>query len=174
MNITFAQIGLPRYRSVPEFEERLCTRCREYWPADAEFFTVKDGSYHSWCRACCAEATMRARAKKAGRRMTVAAAAAIVFCTASISASAGVYCDSVARLAVAMQTAKEKGYSREFVAMNITQSHDDEARAVAGAMIHLVYDGNADNGLTPGRMGRLARAACLSTEPNAMNAGIAP
>lgn len=30
-----------------------CSRCREFWPADRDFFYFgPDGSPHSWCKAC--------------------------------------------------------------------------------------------------------------------------
>jgi hypothetical protein len=31
-----------------------CSRCREYWPADTEFFYTKKGTdgLHDWCKAC--------------------------------------------------------------------------------------------------------------------------
>ncbi|YP_010844250.1 hypothetical protein MPJ00_gp20 [Pseudomonas phage vB_PaeS_PAO1_HW12] len=33
--------------------EKLCTKCREYWPADAEFFfTNPDGTLKNSCKAC--------------------------------------------------------------------------------------------------------------------------
>ena len=36
--------------------ELLCTRCNEFWPADAEFFqpSKRDG-FASWCKACVKE-----------------------------------------------------------------------------------------------------------------------
>lgn len=69
-----------------------------------------------------------------------------------------------------MQMDKEQGISRSGMASALTSVTDDDARATSAAVLRLVYDGNADNGLTPIAMGRLARAACLTTEPNAMNA----
>lgn len=33
-------------------EEIECTRCREYWPADSEFFHKGHGGLHTWCKAC--------------------------------------------------------------------------------------------------------------------------
>jgi hypothetical protein len=29
-----------------------CAKCKEFWPADLEFFYFKDGRPHSWCKAC--------------------------------------------------------------------------------------------------------------------------
>lgn len=38
--------------------EKRCARCKEYWPADTEFFyatrSTQDG-LHNWCRACYVE-----------------------------------------------------------------------------------------------------------------------
>jgi hypothetical protein len=33
-------------------EEVQCTKCREFWPADPEFFYFTNGKPHSWCKAC--------------------------------------------------------------------------------------------------------------------------
>jgi hypothetical protein len=33
-------------------EEVQCTKCGEFWPADAEFFFFSNGKPHSWCKAC--------------------------------------------------------------------------------------------------------------------------
>ncbi len=38
--------------------EKLCSKCREYYPADTEFFAHMNRGplfLHSWCRACQAE-----------------------------------------------------------------------------------------------------------------------
>jgi hypothetical protein len=47
------------WRLTPELgRERRCSRCRQWWPADTEFFTVQPtqaGGLHSWCKACAAE-----------------------------------------------------------------------------------------------------------------------
>jgi hypothetical protein len=32
--------------------EKLCPKCGEWWPADAEFFYQNHGRLHSWCKAC--------------------------------------------------------------------------------------------------------------------------
>jgi hypothetical protein len=30
-----------------------CAKCREFWPADPEFYFIQtDGRPHSWCKAC--------------------------------------------------------------------------------------------------------------------------
>jgi hypothetical protein len=44
--------------------ERRCGRCRQFWPADQEFFSLKKpGQLHSWCRACFAEYAIERRAR---------------------------------------------------------------------------------------------------------------
>lgn len=39
--------------------EKLCPRCKEYWPADTEFFHLSSGKYgdglYTYCRACSIE-----------------------------------------------------------------------------------------------------------------------
>lgn len=39
--------------------EKLCPRCKEYWPADTEFFHLSSGNYgdglYTYCRACSME-----------------------------------------------------------------------------------------------------------------------
>lgn len=35
--------------------EKRCSMCGDYWPADTEFFHVRDRSLSSGCRACIAE-----------------------------------------------------------------------------------------------------------------------
>lgn len=32
--------------------EKMCTRCKEYWPADTEFFYKSGDGLHTWCKAC--------------------------------------------------------------------------------------------------------------------------
>lgn len=29
-----------------------CSQCKEFWPADADFFFFSKGAPHSWCKAC--------------------------------------------------------------------------------------------------------------------------
>lgn len=29
-----------------------CAKCRAYWPADGDFFYMRGGVPHSWCKAC--------------------------------------------------------------------------------------------------------------------------
>lgn len=29
-----------------------CSQCKEFWPADQEFFYFLRGQPHSWCKAC--------------------------------------------------------------------------------------------------------------------------
>lgn len=33
-------------------EEVKCAKCKEFWPADLEFFYFSNGRPHSWCKAC--------------------------------------------------------------------------------------------------------------------------
>lgn len=33
-------------------DEIKCSKCGEFWPADAEFFFMNKGRPHSWCKAC--------------------------------------------------------------------------------------------------------------------------
>jgi hypothetical protein len=33
-------------------EEVQCAKCREFWPADPEFYFFSKGKPHSWCKAC--------------------------------------------------------------------------------------------------------------------------
>lgn len=50
--------------------ERLCSRCKEYWPADGEFFYStgrKSSRLHCWCRACYAEWKAERAAPAKGR-----------------------------------------------------------------------------------------------------------
>jgi hypothetical protein len=41
--------ALPDIAQVPE---KQCARCKEWWPADTEFFYRKGDGLHSYCRAC--------------------------------------------------------------------------------------------------------------------------
>ena len=45
--------------------ERLCTKCDEYWPDDAEFFYLSKGKTQQPCKACYAQLPSR-KARKAG------------------------------------------------------------------------------------------------------------
>ncbi|MGE8612770.1 MAG: hypothetical protein ACN6PF_10735 [Achromobacter veterisilvae] len=29
-----------------------CSQCKEFWPADGDFFFLSKGTPHSWCKAC--------------------------------------------------------------------------------------------------------------------------
>lgn len=56
--------GLYRYDDVGELERR-CSCCRDYWPADPEFFfrnpqRSSDG-LHGWCKACHQQASLSKR-----------------------------------------------------------------------------------------------------------------
>jgi hypothetical protein len=33
-------------------DEIQCSKCREFWPEDPEFFFFSKGEAHSWCKAC--------------------------------------------------------------------------------------------------------------------------
>lgn len=165
----FTKDGVPRFRTRPEFEEKYCTACKSYWPCDPEFYRKMHGYWAAQCRACEAEAVRRSRAKSLSR----CAANAVVLASlvlGSATACASEYCNSIGSLATAMQTDKEHGMTRQGMAQAVTTVSDEQARLTAAAVLRLVYDGNADNGMTPASIGRLARQACLTTEPNAMNA----
>ncbi|NYT81392.1 hypothetical protein H0A70_07805 [Alcaligenaceae bacterium] len=45
----------PRPRRTTEIGEEIqCAKCKEFWPADDEFFFARPGGWRSWCKACCA------------------------------------------------------------------------------------------------------------------------
>ncbi len=165
--------GKPRFRTEPEFETKICTKCKDYWPCDAEFFRINAGHWAPWCRACEREAQRTARERSLARRAVNGIVAMSLF-VGSLSAIASDYCDTVAAMTTAMQMDKERGFTRQQMARIVATAESDETRATGAAIIRLVYVGNEDNGLSPGAMGRLARKACLTTEPNALNAGVAP
>lgn len=59
--------------------EKLCSRCKEFWPADEEFFYVDPRSragLQSWCRACTNEVRTAARARRRSEAGAAAPAAA--------------------------------------------------------------------------------------------------
>lgn len=41
-----------KYISTELGREAQCARCKEFWPADGEFFFTSKGKLHSWCKAC--------------------------------------------------------------------------------------------------------------------------
>lgn len=42
-----------QYRETELGTEAQCSKCKGFWPADAEFYFMgKDGRPHSWCKAC--------------------------------------------------------------------------------------------------------------------------
>lgn len=43
---------MSRFRQTELGREARCSKCGEYWPADAEFFYMLRGRPHSWCKAC--------------------------------------------------------------------------------------------------------------------------
>lgn len=49
-----------RMRDLGDGPERLCTHCREWWPADEEFFFKATGGkgLHIWCKACCSDSRL--------------------------------------------------------------------------------------------------------------------
>lgn len=52
-------------------QEKACTRCGEFWPADEEFFRRRSPScprLAAWCRACEAEQKAESRAAQAERK----------------------------------------------------------------------------------------------------------
>lgn len=55
-------------RVSPEGEqEKRCSRCEEWWPADGEFFFwSKANGLHSWCKACYMEDRAARLAAKRG------------------------------------------------------------------------------------------------------------
>jgi len=47
-----------RYDETDDVLEKRCSTCREYWPADSEFFFTMPASYdglHCMCKACVVE-----------------------------------------------------------------------------------------------------------------------
>lgn len=52
----------PRLRETWYGPEKQCTRCGEWWPADAEFFHMRLGQLVAACKACSNEERKR-RAK---------------------------------------------------------------------------------------------------------------
>lgn len=47
-------------------EEVLCTKCRDYWPKDPEFFFFSNGKPHSWCKDCTKRNRGQCEAQQAG------------------------------------------------------------------------------------------------------------
>jgi hypothetical protein len=44
---------LPNYRRGEYCAwEKFCPRCKEWWPADREFYYKQNGGLSSWCKAC--------------------------------------------------------------------------------------------------------------------------
>lgn len=49
-------------RTTNEGKERLCAKCKEWWPADGEFFHRTGGDVlHCWCKACVIETKLAKR-----------------------------------------------------------------------------------------------------------------
>jgi hypothetical protein len=62
-------LQIQRTRATIETElgtEAQCSRCREFFPADREFFFASKGFIHSWCKACAND--MPSMVAKAERR----------------------------------------------------------------------------------------------------------
>lgn len=41
-----------RFRTTDLGAEARCSKCRDWWPADGEFYFMLRGRPHSWCKAC--------------------------------------------------------------------------------------------------------------------------
>lgn len=57
-----------KLRDTPEGPEKFCVRCKEWWPADGEFFQPaknRAGGLFYCCKACFAEWLRAHRAKQA-------------------------------------------------------------------------------------------------------------
>ena len=57
----------PKLRMTEYGQEKLCTRCNEWWPADEEFFAPNaqgSGQLFHYCRACQVEWQRGQRVKK--------------------------------------------------------------------------------------------------------------
>lgn len=57
--------------------ERCCSRCREWWPADGEFFYTSSGTrdgLHDWCKACYREWRATTEGKSRNHSATVVVA----------------------------------------------------------------------------------------------------
>lgn len=55
--------GVYQFDEHGELEKR-CSTCREYWPADSEFFnrtTADPDGLHCMCKSCSADSTLRSR-----------------------------------------------------------------------------------------------------------------
>ncbi|PHS48778.1 MAG: hypothetical protein COB05_04515 [Marinobacter sp.] len=54
----------PKTKTTELGTERLCTRCSEYWPDDAEFFYTKKGKTQQPCKACYVQLPSRVARKE--------------------------------------------------------------------------------------------------------------
>ncbi|MCF7770488.1 MAG: hypothetical protein E2602_14360 [Achromobacter sp.] len=44
---------VPRLKIETELGTEIqCSRCKDFWPADREFFYTARGKLHPWCKAC--------------------------------------------------------------------------------------------------------------------------
>lgn len=65
-----------RLRTTDLGPEQQCTRCKEWWPQEREFFCFdKNASsgFNCWCKACCAEDKQRRRQPQPTTTATAAA-----------------------------------------------------------------------------------------------------
>ncbi len=54
-----------------------CSQCKEFWPADTDFFFFSKGVPHSWCKACyLTNPSVVTRRKRWAERQRLARAAA--------------------------------------------------------------------------------------------------
>lgn len=63
-----------RFKFTPDGLQMRCSKCREYWPFDTEFFFASktpEGAFH-WCRACYCEYRWPERYGLAPRRQAAA------------------------------------------------------------------------------------------------------
>jgi hypothetical protein len=160
--------GIPRFRTRPEFEEKYCTGCQEYWPCDPEFYRKMHGYWAARCRACEAEGVRRSRAKSLSRCAANAAACLVLMAGAGALPARAGHCDDIAAMAYAMQNAKLDGYGKDIVVRVTKGAYDPTMARYAVPLAHLVYDVNDDDSMSAGKVARVAKASCLSTEANAL------
>lgn len=166
----------PMFRSTPEGEEKLCTRCGDYWPCDAEFFARTRSSegkttWSSWCRCCAIEATKASRQRSLERnrsRTSARAAALAVMVLSAARVGASDYCDRLSTLGFEIQQGKEAGVSIDAQRAVQFFTTDDVFREAGLPLIDMIYDGNADNGYNPSQVADLVRSVCEATETNAL------
>jgi hypothetical protein len=60
----------PKLRTTPEGDEKLCAKCRDWWPADLEFFYSDPsgaGGLFLYCKACYMDHVRRPAARSVSR-----------------------------------------------------------------------------------------------------------